>query len=98
MSIACKCDRCGKLFEMSNEGRGYHIPAIEIQYRDLWRNTSNDCKIYELCYECFDELLRWIQTGGKDGRNICTEPAAKGTANKRRKTRKTDSGDTPDSE
>ena len=98
MSIACKCDRCGKLFEMSNEGRGYHIPAIEILYRDLWRNASNDRKTYELCYECFDELLRWIQIGGtKDGREICGEPAAKRAGRKGRAARKTNEGDTPDS-
>lgn len=93
MAMACKCDRCGKMFVPDTHG--YTIPAIDIVFRDVWRNRADDCRTIELCYDCSDALAIWLNGGIFDGRNICTEPAAKGTANKRRKTRKTDAGDTP---
>ena len=101
MSIACKCDRCGKLFEMagSNGKCGFHIPAIKVQYRDIFRNWANDSKSYEFCYECFDELQNWLETkGDNNGREVRNTNAAKGAGRKRREARKTDAGDTPDSE
>ena len=93
MAMACKCDRCGKMFVPDTHG--YTIPAIDIAFRDVWRNRANDCRTIELCYECHDELAIWLNGGNFDGREFCTGSAKEGTAGKRKKTRKTDTGDTP---
>lgn len=96
MSMACKCDRCGKMFVPDTHG--YTIPAIDIVFRDVWRNRAKDCRTIELCYECHDALAMWLNGGIFDGREVRNTDATKGAGRKRREARKTDSGDTPDSE
>ena len=93
MSMACKCDRCGTMFVPDTHG--YTIPAIDIVFRDVWRNRAQDCRTIELCYECHDALAMWLNGGNFDGRDVCTGAAKKGARSQRRKTRDDDEGDTP---
>lgn len=92
MAMACKCDRCGKMFVP--DAHGYTIPAIDIVFRDIWRTRAKDCRTIELCYECHDTLAIWLNGGNFDGREVCAGSAEERTTNKRSKTGKTDTGDT----
>lgn len=100
MSVAYQCDRCGKLCAIENDKQKIHM--IVANYRDVYgcenRHYEEMIRL-DICEECNNSLIKWLGTkGDHDGRNICTEPAEERTASKRRKTRKTDAGDTPDSE
>ena len=69
MSIARKCDRCGKLYEQSLIVEVLSSPS-EIA-KDWWRdNIRKDNHPYEetkidLCESCQRALADWIEQGGK---------------------------------
>lgn len=68
MSAACKCDRCGKLYEFYPKG-------AKIQYNSLRRiqNTpygiraldDRDKSTIDLCEKCMGEFEHFMTTGGK---------------------------------
>lgn len=59
MAIACKCDRCNKLFEKSNDN---DYNCIIVGTRDIYtRNINNSNKhYYDLCPSCNESLKIWL--------------------------------------
>ena len=97
MSVAYQCDRCGKLCAIENDKQ--IINMVVVNYRDAYgceNRHYEEMTRLDICEECNNSLIKWLGTkGDHDGREVCDKTAAKGTANKRRKARKTNSGDTP---
>lgn len=97
MSVAYQCDRCGKLCAIENDKQ--IINMVVVNYRDAYgceNRHYEDMTRLDICSECNESLIKWLGTKGEsNGRDVCTGPAEKGAESKRRKTRKTDSGDPP---
>ena len=55
MSVAIKCDRCGKFFEAPKYGEK---KRIRLRYQDI--NDVVEGNDYDLCPECDDEFKKWI--------------------------------------
>lgn len=78
MMVANKCDRCGKLFE---ERPGYmktprvspgmkpcyDIPLVTIKGVANSSRSEYYIRSKELCYECYEEFLKWFDGGQNDG-------------------------------
>lgn len=61
MSLACKCDRCGKLYERYRgtgygDANGFQFCRMDIRGSIDARNAERD-----LCPECMEELKKWFK-------------------------------------
>lgn len=57
MSVAAKCDRCGKLYEPIESGLK-HRPRIS--YEDMY-NELIPIRYYDLCPDCDKTFKAWVE-------------------------------------
>lgn len=64
MADVKKCDRCGKLFEPYNIDDGCKVPSrytnILLKNISLVKGAYKEFGEYDLCKECNDSLLKWL--------------------------------------
>lgn len=60
---ACKCDRCGKFFELPENRKR---PSIWISVSTNDGFSGRKCNQYELCDECGADLGEWFNKVRKD--------------------------------
>ena len=65
MSIARKCDRCGKLYE-DYDGCEVQEGGHRYNKLELLRGWNDACKTYDLCPECMKSLIKWIKETDND--------------------------------
>lgn len=65
MSLAKKCDICGKLYEYYGGDNGYSIERIGSHGRNLDTAYTAD-----LCPECMEALKNFIESRKHDGRQL----------------------------
>lgn len=66
MSMACKCDRCGKYLKLDSENR---CKIIKIGVNLLNEVNYGKCdinRVLDLCNECHESLLKWIKNVDKE--------------------------------
>ena len=65
MSLAKKCDRCGKLYEHYPKGNKVQSNAIRKIQRNSFGGTTNayDDWIMDLCQECMSEFDKFMMKG-----------------------------------
>ena len=75
MSIARKCDRCGKLYEEYNANpheykvNGFNLLTIRTEY-STYEHPRQD-----LCKDCMSELICWFLNPRFEGRNLTDDEA-----------------------
>lgn len=62
MADAKKCDRCGKLYEWYCT----EYDGTDINGAGLFRDRQYSI-FYDLCPECLEELIEWIERCDKEG-------------------------------
>lgn len=63
MSVAVKCDKCGKYFDVRDKD-GKKVKRIKITREDISLEPFDCPHYYDLCPECDDEFTKWME-GGK---------------------------------
>lgn len=68
MSIARKCDRCGKLYEHYPRGAKSQYNAIRKIQRDIIGGTTNAYNdwVVDLCSECMNEFDNFMTAKHKE--------------------------------
>ena len=56
---ACKCDVCGKLFEINKAN--YEVKSFTLSNHNLTDRDRNNYKHFDLCDDCFDSLTEWMK-------------------------------------
>ena len=71
MSLAKKCDRCGKLYEHYPKGNKAQSNAIRKIQRNSFGGTTNayDDWIMDLCQECMSEFDKFMMKGKSSDEN-----------------------------
>ena len=66
MSLAKKCDRCGKFYEHYPKGNKTQSNAIRKIQIDAFGGTMNDYNewMMDLCQECMNEFEKFMAKGG----------------------------------
>lgn len=66
MALACKCDRCGTLFELHDDG---NVKNIRLNLKPALSSSRGRSYIEELdlCDDCYSDLISWIEE--KDCKN-----------------------------
>lgn len=56
--LACKCDICGKLFELPSDGK---VNRVVIKNRNLLYSNAPDeiIKVMDVCNECLESFNNW---------------------------------------
>lgn len=57
MSVARKCDRCGKYYELSRKKETNGIITMERFISGSYQQNE----AYDLCKECREQVLRWLK-------------------------------------
>ena len=67
MSLAKKCDRCGKLYEHYPKGNKSQCNAIRRVQRTQTGEFTNSCgfPVHDLCPECMSAFDKFMTSGGK---------------------------------
>lgn len=62
MSIARKCDRCGKYFDPFDESHSHTRNRLEIWFTDwtIALGPHSSHKDYDICPGCMVELEKWL--------------------------------------
>jgi len=63
MSVAVKCDRCGKLFVPPKYREG---KRIRLSYEDINDAEEETNTYYDLCSECDEKFKKWIKNEEKE--------------------------------
>lgn len=65
MSLACKCDRCQKLFSIENN---VEVKKIKIGSGPLHDDLKGRYNLdeYDLCDSCAEDLVAWFEKGEKE--------------------------------
>lgn len=67
MALACKCDRCGKYFESSDDLRCNVIKIGIARPREIDTNTFKKEEQLDLCRACFNSFEKWKRCPIKEG-------------------------------
>lgn len=60
MSLACKCDRCGQLFEVSNNERVRRLIINSVNITNSYETAKMLTKM-DLCFSCSEKLSEFIK-------------------------------------
>ncbi len=64
MAYACKCDRCGKMFEPYLKNSMYNMVSVNV--RDLSFGTTSSRRKYDLCKDCSEEVQACLDRNRKE--------------------------------
>lgn len=59
MSVACQCDRCGKMYPYIYNSKDPN--AFVCAHINANRTLEKSGEVYDLCPSCFNELTKWLE-------------------------------------